>query len=126
MNGRPPPVLFDMTSVLSMSCALDAAILVLVSLSLRPSTFGRRQLGILEWENLFTVERKWGMGSELGLSWTRTPLPASNIHLVVVVVSEQSSDVICQCPVADTGTEVSYSSSFVTCLGYQSFDFVTK
>jgi hypothetical protein len=44
MNGRPSPVLFGMTSVFSMSCALDAAILVLVSLSLRPSTFGRRQL----------------------------------------------------------------------------------
>ncbi len=47
-----------MTSVLSMSRSLDAAALMLVSLSLRPLADGRRLWGILEWERLFTVERE--------------------------------------------------------------------
>ena len=41
MNGLPSPVSFNMTLVLSMSRAPDAVIVVLMSLSLRPSAFGR-------------------------------------------------------------------------------------
>ena len=71
MNGWSSPVLFNMTLVLPMSRAPDAAILVLVNFSLRPSAFGRRLYDILERERLFTVERKWGEGSEPRLSWIR-------------------------------------------------------
>ena len=48
---------------------------------------------------LFTVERKWGVGSEPGFSWIRTSRPASNrsLHLawsIVVVDPERVLDLM--------------------------------
>ena len=72
-DEQPLPLSF-MTSARSTSRDPDAAMLVLASVSLRPTAFGRRLFGILEWGRSFEVN--WVVDSEFGLSWTRrTSLP---------------------------------------------------